>query len=60
MDNREFSKKNEVFTQACKLSKVKATTRQASKFRNKKGTVYNYWLPRRHNWEQTVNHSNTK
>jgi hypothetical protein len=43
--NKEFAEKNEEFRNACAghLPPVEPTTRQASKWRNKKGKVYNYF-----------------
>ncbi len=38
--NREFSKKDERFIQACTDANIEATVRQASKYRNKKGRAY--------------------
>lgn len=40
MDNYEFSKTDLLFKKACELAGVKATTRQASKWRNKKGRAF--------------------
>lgn len=37
--NTEFTK-NDLFLSACKKANVKPTTRQASKFRNRKGAAY--------------------
>ena len=38
--NRYFAKHNEKFIEACIETGVKATARQASKYRNKKGRAY--------------------
>ena len=40
MRNSRFAKDNETFKRACIAANVKATTRQASKFRMKKGIAY--------------------
>lgn len=41
MTNREFSKTEE-FIKCCKKAGIEPTKRQASKFKNKKGTAYNF------------------
>ena len=40
MTNREFAKTNMEFGEACKRVKLKPTTRQASKWRRKKGLAW--------------------
>lgn len=40
MTNKEFSEKDQTFKDACKKAKISATTRQASKWRMKKGKAY--------------------
>ena len=40
--NFEFSVFNKIFKQACKLAHIKITTRQASKYRMKKGAAFKY------------------
>lgn len=42
MTNSEFAKVAKIFREACKLGKVEPTARQASKFRNEKGTAYKF------------------
>jgi hypothetical protein len=39
--NKEYSGTNEQFRELCEQYKVDPTTRQASKYRNKKGKLYN-------------------
>lgn len=46
MTNNQFSKGN-LFTNHCKKADVKPTKRQASKFRNKQGAVYQIAVLRR-------------
>ena len=38
--NRMFASNNKKFIEACKRANIPPTARQASKFRNKKGTAY--------------------
>lgn len=40
MTNREFAQTNPLFQKACELAKLSPSTRQASKFRLKKGRAY--------------------
>lgn len=40
MTNKEYAETSENFKMSCRLCNIKATTRQASKFRNGKGAVY--------------------
>lgn len=40
MTNREFAKTNEDFQEACKHVKLKPTTRQASKWKMRKGLAW--------------------
>lgn len=40
MNNREFSQSDLIFKKACEEAGVKATKRQASKFRNGKGRAF--------------------
>jgi hypothetical protein len=40
LTNQKFSEKNVEFLTACVEADVKSTSRQASKWRNKKGKVY--------------------
>lgn len=40
MTNAKFAVKNEEFIQACKVADIKNTTRQASKWRMKKGKAW--------------------
>jgi hypothetical protein len=40
--NREFAEKDKEFRNLCENSGVKPTTRQASKFRNKRGLAYKH------------------
>lgn len=40
MNNREFSKTDEHFINACEKAGIKATVRQASKFRREVGAAY--------------------
>ena len=40
MTNRKFAKEDEKFQKACMSVEIEPTTRQASKFRNKKGKAY--------------------
>ena len=40
MTNSEFAKTNKKFKEFCKIANVNPTTRQASKWRNQKGTAY--------------------
>lgn len=42
MTNKEFAEKDRVFKKACEIAKVKSTRRQASKWRNRKGTANLY------------------
>lgn len=42
MTHREFAGTNEVFIKACELAKVKPTMRQASKFRLKRGSAFQF------------------
>ena len=37
--NQEFARTDRVFKMACELANIEPTARQASKFRNKKGTA---------------------
>ena len=39
--NEKFAKENQEFISACERASIKPTTRQASKWRNKKGKAYN-------------------
>ena len=40
MSNKEFAAKNEAFRKACERAGVEPTSRQASKYQNKKGAAY--------------------
>ena len=40
--NQEFARTDRVFKMACELANIKPTARQASKFRNCKGTAIKY------------------
>lgn len=40
MSNREFSLSDRGFRELCKLAGVEPTKRQASKFKNRKGSAY--------------------
>jgi hypothetical protein len=40
MTNKEYSEKVPVFKMACTLAEVKPTIRQASKYRNQKGSAF--------------------
>lgn len=40
MSNNEYSKKDGAFIKACELANIPSTTRQASKYRNKRGLAY--------------------
>ena len=40
--NKEFAVQNEAFKDACEKSKVDPTSRQASKWRSKKGKAWDY------------------
>lgn len=40
--NKLFSETEIVFRKACKLAGVEPTTRQASRFRNKKGSAFRF------------------
>lgn len=40
MTNKKFAEKDKGFREACEKAGVEPTTRQASKFRNKKGSAY--------------------
>lgn len=40
MTNRQFAETDKYFIECCKRTNVKPTTRQASKFRNKRGLAY--------------------
>ena len=40
MTNRMYAQENKEFNDACSKFDVKPTSRQASKFRNKKGVLY--------------------
>lgn len=40
MTNRKFAKEDEKFQAACMNVEIQPTTRQASKYRNKKGKVF--------------------
>jgi len=40
--NQDFSRTDRVFKMACELAGVEPTSRQASKFRNRKGTAIKY------------------
>ena len=40
--NSIFAQKNEVFIEACNQANVNNTTRMASKWRNKKGSAYQF------------------
>lgn len=42
MTNREFASQDKTFKDACEGAKCDPTSRQASKFRNKKGMAYLY------------------
>jgi len=42
LSNREFASKDKHFKDACEGAGCEPTSRQASKFRNKKGTAYMY------------------
>jgi len=47
VDNSTFAKKNPQFLAACAVGKIARTTRQASKFRNKRGIAYLTFKQRR-------------
>jgi hypothetical protein len=40
MTNKEFARTDNVFKLACELAKVEPTSRQASKYRNRRGRAY--------------------
>ena len=40
MTNAQFAKENKEFIAACKAVEIPATSRQASRWRNKKGKAY--------------------
>lgn len=40
LNNAHCAEIVELFQEACELARIKPTTRQASKFRNKKGAAY--------------------
>ena len=40
MVNKEFAQKDQAFINACEKAGIKATKRQASKYRSKKGIAY--------------------
>lgn len=42
MTHAEFATKNQTFRVACQLAGIDATSRQASKFRRKTGTAYEW------------------
>ena len=42
MTNKEFAEKDKEFKRACDYVHVNPTKRQASKYRNKKGTAYKH------------------
>lgn len=42
LSNRKFAQENKPFKDACEGAGCDPTTRQASKFRNKKGTAWMY------------------
>ena len=42
MNNAEFARQDKVFVVACGLADIKATKRQASKFRGRTGTAINF------------------
>ncbi len=42
MTNREFSKTDKRFVEACESAEVKPTVRQASKWRRKKGKAWKH------------------
>ena len=42
LSNAEFTRESDIFKRACKLGKVEPTVRQASKFRNDKGTAWKF------------------
>lgn len=55
MKNSTFAKHNVLFQEVCKISGIDPTTRQASKFRNKKGSAYNFYIQRKKVWKFVVN-----
>lgn len=40
LTNKEFSEQDEKFVKVCKDNNIEPTTRQASKWRNKKGSAW--------------------
>jgi len=42
VNNREFAKTDDVFKTACDMADISTTVRQASKFRNRKGSAFKY------------------
>lgn len=42
MNNKEFAQTDKVFIQACDCAGIKPTTRQASKWRMKRGVAWGY------------------
>lgn len=40
--NRSFAETNEMFKKCCELAKIKATKRQASKFKRNRGKAYTF------------------
>jgi hypothetical protein len=42
VSNKKFAEENKPFNEACEGAGCEPTTRQASKFRNKKGIAYMY------------------
>ena len=49
MTNRQFSKANVTFREACRLAKVVATVRQASKYAAHKGSAFKHNVEAFHN-----------
>ena len=47
--NAHYAKTTEVFREACTLSKIDPSTRQASKYRMKKGIAYSNRIEARNN-----------
>ena len=47
MKNSTFAQSDKLFQEVCKISQIKPTTRQASKYRNKKGSAYKFYNERK-------------
>ena len=55
MKNSTFAQSNELFQEVCKISQIEPTARQASKWRNKKGSAYKFYNERKGIWKFVVN-----